>query len=190
MKISANSIKSGNILIYNDNLWIVTKNPEHTKPGKGNAYIKLELKNFKTKVKTSVRFVSTDTVQRARLEQKEMLYLYCEGSNLILMDNETFEQIFIDKEILGDKFPLLEEDMIVTVEFHDNIPLTISLPLKMIVEIAETDPVIKGSTVTSSYKPAIMTNGMKIMLPSYLTIGEKVVINTDDLSFVERSKKT
>ena len=188
MKISANSIRAGNILVHNDDLWLVAKMPEHTKPGKGGAYVQVEMKNFKTGTKLNERFSSSDYVEKAELEQKDFQFLYFEDNNLVLMDSETFEQIYVNKDILGDKLPFLTENMVVSVEFYQEKPLSIKLPQTVTVIIEETEPVIKGSTVTSSYKPAILTNRIRVMVPSYIVTGEKIVIKTEDASFVERAK--
>lgn len=188
MKISANSIKAGNILIHNDELWSVSKMPEHVKPGKGPAYIQVEMKNLKTGTKLNTRFSSSDNVERAYLEQKEYQFLYSEDNNLIFMDTENFEQISINKNMMGDKLPFLTDNMMVKLEFYQDTPISVSLPQTIIAEVVETDPVIKGSTVTSSYKPAILNNGIRVMVPSYLVIGEKIVVKTEDASFVERAK--
>ncbi len=188
MKITANSIKAGNILVHNDDLWVVSKNPEHTKPGKGPAYIQVEMKNLKSGTKLNTRFSSSDWIERAQLEQKEFQFLYFEGNNMILMDTENFEQMALNKDIAGDKAAFLTDNMLVKVEFHQESPLSIELPQTIIAEVVETSPVIKGATVTSSYKPAILANGVKVMVPSYLCTGEKIVVKTEDSSFVERAK--
>lgn len=188
MKISANDIKSGTILDYNGELWLVTKNPEHTKPGKGPAYIQVEMKNIKTGTKLNTRFSSTESLERAFLEGKDMQFLYKEDGKYIFMDQESFEQIELKAELFGDKLPLLENEMIIKVEFYQDAAITVKFPTNMIVEVEQTDPVIKGSTVTSSYKPAILTNGIRVMVPPYLNTGEKIVIKTEDLTFVERAK--
>lgn len=188
MRISANDIKSGNILDFEGALWIVAKNPEHTKPGKGGAYVQVEMKNLKTGNKLNKRFSSTESVEKAFLESKKMQFLYMEDKFLIFMDPESFEQMSLDKELLAEKLPLLQDGMEVNIDFYQESPLSVRLPANLVVEIEQTDPVIKGATVTSSYKPAILTNGLRIMVPPYLTSGEKVVIKTEDLTFVERAK--
>ena len=188
MRISANDIKIGNVLDYNGELWSVIKNPDHTKPGKGGAYVQVEMKNLRTGNKLNQRFSSTDSVKKAFLERQTMQYLYSEENHLVFMDPESFEQKMIDKNLLKDRLPFLTDAMNVDVEFYQDTPLNIKLPATVIVEISETDPVIKGSTVTSSYKPAILTNGIKIMVPPYLVTGEKIVVKTEDLTFVERAK--
>lgn len=188
MKISANSIRVGNILVHNNDLWVVSKPPEHTKPGKGGAYVQVEMKNLKAGTKTNERFSSSDYVEKAHLEQKDMQFLYIEEPNLILMDNETFEQVAINKKILGDKSAFLTDNMILTIEYFEDTPLSANLPATIIAEIAETEPVIKGAAVTSSYKPTILTNGVKVMVPSYLVTGDRIVVKTEDASYVERAK--
>ncbi|GAB4162501.1 MAG: elongation factor P [Rickettsiaceae bacterium] len=188
MRISANDIKAGNVLDYEGELWLVAKNPDHTKPGKGGAYVQVEMKNLRTGNKLNQRFSSVESVEKAYLELKEMQFLYIEDKNLVLMDPESFEQLMIDKDMLGEKLPFLTDGMNVMVEFYQEKALSIKLPPTVVVEVEQTDPVIKGSTVTSSYKPAILTNGLRVMVPPYLVSGEKIVVKTDDLSFVERAK--
>lgn len=188
MKITATTIRAGNILVFKDDLWSVSKQPEHVKPGKGPAYIQVEMKNLKTGSKLNERFNSSDYVERAHLEQKQHQYLYSEGDNLVLMDMESYEQIQVPGTILGDKLPLLSDNMMIVVEFFEETPLNVELPSTVILEIAETEPHIKGATATSSYKPAIMENGLKVMVPPYLSHGEKIVVKTEDLTFVERAK--
>lgn len=189
MKITATTIRSGNILLYEGELWVVSKQPEHTKPGKGPAYMQVEMKNIRTGTKINNRFSSSDYVERAQLEQREFQYLYAEGDNLVLMDLENFEQIHISKNIAEDKLPFLSDNMKVTLEFYEENPLNMTLPATVILTIEQTDPVIKGATATASYKPAIMNNGVRVMVPPYLVTGEDIVVKTEDSSFVERAKK-
>jgi elongation factor P len=188
MKIVANSIRQGNVLVYRDDLWIVSKTPEHTKPGKGPAYIQVEMKNIKTGTKLNERLSSSDTVERASLEKKTFTYLYMEGDKVVLMDDETFDQIYVSQEVVGDKMPFLADGMKIEVEFYEEQIIGIELPTSVILEVVETDPVIKGATATSSYKPAIVSNGIRVMVPPYLVTGEKIVVKTEDSTFVERAK--
>ncbi|MGX6960226.1 MAG: elongation factor P [Rickettsia endosymbiont of Pentastiridius leporinus] len=188
MKISANSIRTGNILVYNNDLWIVSKTPDHTQPGKGGAYVQVEMKNLKTGTKRNERFSSSDHLEKAELEQKDYQFLYFEGDNLVLMDTENYDQINIDKEILGEKLPFLTENMVVKVEFYNERPLSIELPATVTLEITQTDPVIKGATATASPKFAILENGIKVKVPQYLETGEKIVVKTEDSTYVERAK--
>lgn len=188
MKISANSIRAGNILVHNNELWVVAKTPSHTQPGKGGAYVQVEMKNLKTGNKLNHRFSSSDNVERAHLEQKDYQYLYPEGDNLVFMDNENFEQIYLNKNILDEKLPFLLENMNVKIEFYQEEALNIELPQTVILEIVETEPVIKGATASATYKPAILENGVKVMVPAYIESGQKIVVKTEDISFVERAK--
>lgn len=188
MKISSNSVRAGHILVHNGELYIVAKQPEHTKPGKGGAYVQIEMKNLKTGNKLNERFIAGTYLDRAQLEQKEFQFLYPEDDKLVMMDLESFEQVYLDKSLVGDALPFLSDNMIVTVESFEEKPLAIYLPSTVILEITETDPVIKGATATSSYKPAIMSNGVRVMVPPYLVTGEKIVVKTEDSSFVERAK--
>ncbi|MBP7190692.1 MAG: elongation factor P [Rickettsiaceae bacterium] len=188
MKISSNSVRAGNVLVHNGELYIVAKQPEHTKPGKGGAYVQIEMKNIKTGNKLNERFIAGVYLERAQLEQKEFQYLYPEDNKLIMMDLGTYEQVPMEKSLVAEEILLLADNMIVTVEFHGEEPLSIHLPATVVAEIEETDPVIKGSTATASYKPAILAGGVRVMVPPYLTTGEKIVVKTEDCSFVERAK--
>lgn len=188
MKISANSVRAGNILIHAGDLFVVSKQPEHVKPGKGPAYVQVEMKSLKTGNKLNERFSSSDYLDRAQLDQKEYIYLYSEDKNLVLMDPETGDQTHLSEELAGENLPYLSDGMEITVESYEEKPLAIYLPATVIAEIVETDPVIKGSTATSSYKPAILANGLRVMVPPYLTTGERIVVKTEDSTFVERTK--
>lgn len=188
MKIVATTIRAGHKLVYKDELWVVTKQPEHVKPGKGPAYVQVEMKNLKTGGKLNERLNSSDYVERAQFEQKDHQYLYAEGDNLVMMDMESYEQIHIDPKMLGEKLPLLQDNMIIKLEFFEEKPIGVELPATVTLEIIETDPVIKGATATSSYKPAILEGDVKTSVPPYLVTGEKIVIKTEDCSFVERAK--
>lgn len=193
MEMSAISIRSGNILLYSDDnsapqLWIVAGTPKHTKPGKGGAYVQVEMKNILTGIKMNRRFSSSDTVVRAHLEQKPYQYLYEEGDTFVFMDNETFEQINLSKDILGESGVFLEPSMVVKVEFFEDRALSVDLPANVVCEIVETEPVIKGATATATYKPAILQNGIRVMVPQYIEQGQKIVVKTEDMSFVERAK--
>ena len=188
MEISANEIKNGTKLEYEGEVWVVIKNPVHTKPGKGGAYVQVEMKGMFTGTKTNKRFSSTERFTRPYFEQQEMQYLYADDNKLVMMDPASFEQIMIDAEIMGDKLPFLEDGMSVKVEFYKEKPVFIVLPTNVVLEIVETEPVIKGATVTSSFKPAILSNGLKVSVPPYLVVGEKIVVRTEDTTFVERAK--
>lgn len=188
MKINANSIRAGYVLELNGRLYMVSKTPDHTMPGKGGAFVQVEMKDIQTGTKISERFRSNDSVERAKLEQKDFQYLFTEGTQLNLMDNTSFEQITVNKDLLGDKIAYLQDDMIITVEFHEETPLKITLPETVVLTIAEADAVIKGQTATSSYKPAMLENGIRIMVPPFIDAGTKVVVRTEDDTYIERYK--
>ena len=186
-KISGVEIRPGNILEYNGKLWAVLK-IQHTQPGKGGAYMQVEMKDVVNGTKTNERFRSADTVERVRLDQKDFLYLYAEGDDLVLMDQESYEQIHIKKEFVGDAIQFLQDNMEVKVEMYDDRPLTISLPDDVVLTVSETEPVVKGQTVSSSYKPAIMDNGARVMVPPFISSGDKIKVSTADASYIERVK--
>ena len=188
MKVSANSLRAGNVLVHNGDLWVVSKQPEHVKPGKGPAYVQVEMKNLKSGTKLNERFSSSDYLEKAQLEQREYQFLYFEDNFAVLMDQNSFEQITVPNGIFEDKLPFLKDQMLITLELHDEKPLSATFPNTVVLEITETEPVIKGATVTSSYKPAILENGVRVLVPSYIQHGEKIVVKVEDASFVERAK--
>lgn len=188
MRINANSIRAGHVLEYNGKLCVVSKTPEHTMPGKGGAYVQVEMKDLKTGTKFNERFRSSEDVEKVRLDQKECKYLYSDDEFLYLLDNESFEQIQINKDMIGDKIAYLQEDMNIDVEFHEGNALKVALPDSVILEIKETEPVVKGQTAASSYKPAILENGIRIMVPPFVDAGTKVIVKTEDNTYVERAK--
>ncbi len=188
MKIQGNEIKPGNVLKHKDQLWVVTK-VEHVKPGKGGAYAQVEMKSVVGNTKLNERFRSSETVERVRLEQKDYQYLYEQGDMLVFMDMETYEQIELPKEFLGDRAAFLQDGMTVTVESHEGKPLGVQLPLHVTLEVVEAEPVVKGQTAASSYKPAVLENGVRIMVPPFISAGEKIVVNTQDLTYVKRASE-
>jgi elongation factor P len=187
MKISANDIRPGNVLEHKDRLWGVVKT-EHVKPGKGPAYQQVELKDLVEGTKLNERFRAAETVERVRLEEKEYQYLYEEGDQIHLMDQESFEQVAIDKQLLGDSLPFLQEGMMIMVQSYDDRSLMARLPDSTVLEVVEADPVVKGQTAAASYKPAILSNGVRIMVPPHIEAGTKVVVNIAESTYVERAK--
>lgn len=188
MKINANSIRLGTVLEHNNRLWVVIKNPEHTQPGKGGAYVQVEMKDLKTGTKLNERFSSSDSIEKVRLDEKDFQFLYFEDDKITLMDSETFEQISIDKNVLGDQLPFLQDGMILRIELYNEEVITASVPEKIIASIAQTEPVIKGQTAASSFKPAILDNGVRIMVPPFINADDKVVVRTTDSTYIERAK--
>lgn len=186
MKISCNDIRPGNVLQHRDQLWVAVKT-SHVKPGKGPAYCQVELKNVVDGTKLNERFRSADTVERVRLEQKDYQFLYADGDMLVFMDTDTYEQLQLPRDFVGERSAFLQDGMTVTVESHEGKPIGIALPDHVTLEVVEAEPVVKGQTAASSYKPAILANGVRVMVPPFIGVGEKVVIDTNDLTYVRRS---
>ena len=187
MKVNAITLRSGNVIEYNDKLWVVVKN-DIQQPGKGAAVAQVELRDLRSGNKDNVRFRTQETIERVRLEQDDYQYLYAEGDDYVLMHQESFEQITLNNELIGPQAAYLAEGMVVEVETYEGEPLGVRLPDTVIVEIAEADPVVKGQTATTSYKPAVLTNGERIMVPPHIESGTRVVIKTEDGTYVERAK--
>lgn len=187
MKIDAGSIRVGNLLEYEKNLWVVLKTM-HTQPGKGGAYMQVEMKDIVNGTKNNVRFRTADTVEKVRLDQKTYQYLFMEGEDVTLMDNETYEQISIAQDLFGDQLKFLQDNMEITVELYDDKPISVLLPETLVVKVKECEPVVKGQTAASSYKPAILENDVRIMVPPFIEAGEKVLIRTADIEYLERAK--
>jgi elongation factor P len=187
MKQQANLIRAGQVLEHDGNRWTVLKQQIIT-PGKGGAFIQVEMRNLKTGNKTNERWRTADTVERLQTEQKVYTYSYTDGDNLVLMDPETFEQAMIPSDILGEKVAFLQDNMEVEVDLVEGDPVAINLPVSVVLQIVEADPVTKGQTATSSYKPAKLENGLKCMVPPFIESGERIVVRTDDITYVERFK--
>lgn len=187
MKINGNQIKPGNVLEHNGTLWAVVKT-DHVKPGKGGAFAQVEMKNLMNGTKLNERFRATELVEKVRLEQKDFQFLYEQGDQLVFMDEETYEQLELQKEFVGDRAAFLQDGMKVTVELHEEKPIGISLPDYVTLEISECEPVIKGQTATSSYKPAILENGVRCMVPPFVGVGERIVVDTTEIIYVRRAE--
>ncbi|MEM8988654.1 MAG: elongation factor P [Pseudomonadota bacterium] len=186
MKINGNEIRPGNVIQHNGELWAAVKT-QAVKPGKGPAYNQVELKNILTGSKLNERFRASETVERVRLEQKDHTYLYAEGDMLVFMDAENYEQISISKDMLGDRAAFLQDNMSVIVESHEGKPIGVNLPEHVTLEILETEPTVKGQTAASSYKPSIVDNGLRVMVPPYMSAGERIIVNTETLEYVKRA---
>ncbi len=187
MKIDAISIRVGNVLVYEGKLWVVLKTM-HTQPGKGGAYMQIEMKEIKGGTKTNVRFRSSESVEKAHLETASYQFLYIDGDDIAVMDNTSFEQMSIPKEMLGDQLPFLQDGMQLIIELHDISPVTVKLPDTVVETIAECEAVIKGQTAASSYKPAVLSNGVRITVPPFIEIGDKVIVKVETQEYVERAK--
>ena len=187
MKILGNEIKPGMIIEHKDNLWSVLKT-QHVKPGKGGAFNQVELKGIKKGTKLNERFRSSDTVERAVLDEKKFSFLYEDENNCHFMDQTNFEQIQINKKLIGEKSKLLKENMEVNLQFHEDEPLSVDLPSSVELKIETTDAAIKGQTASSSYKPATLENGIKIMVPPFINADDKIVLDTRTLEYVKKVK--
>lgn len=185
-KINGNEIRPGNIIEHDGGLWVAVKTA-HVKPGKGGAFAQVELKNLRTGSKLNERFRSADTVERVRLEQKDQQFLYEQDSMLVFMDSETFEQIELPADLLGERRPFLQDGMTVTIEYYEEEALSVTLPEKVTCEIVETEPVVKGQTAANSFKPAVLDNGVRVMVPPFVGQGERIVVNTETFDYAERA---
>ena len=187
MKILGNEIKPGMIIEHKNDLWSVLK-AQHVKPGKGGAFNQLELKSVKRGTKLNERFRSSDTVERAILDDKKFNFLYEDENNCHFMDQINFEQIQINKSLLGEKNKLLKENMEVDVQFYNDEALSVELPSNVELKIESTDAAIKGQTASASYKPATLENGIKIMVPPFINSDDKIVLDTRTLEYVKKIK--
>ena len=187
MKQQANLIRAGQVLDHGGRRWTVLKQQIIT-PGKGGAFIQVEMRDLKTGNKTNERWRTADTVERLQTSEKEYTYSYTDGDNIVLMDQETYEQTLIPMGLLGDLAPFLQDNMEVTVDMVESDPVGIRLPPTVVLEVVEADPVVKGQTATSSYKPARLANGVKTSVPPFVESGERIVVRTEDASYVERAK--
>ncbi len=186
MKMNGNEIKPGNIIKHQDTLWVAVK-CNAVKPGKGGAFNQVELKNLLDGRKLNERFRAAETVERVRLDQKPHTYLYADGEMLVFMNSETYEQINLQSDFLGERAVYLTDGMEVELEFYEEKPISVALPEQIVLEVAETEPVVKGQTAANSYKPAILDNGVRTSVPPFIGVGEKLVINTEDGSYVKRA---
>jgi len=187
MKINGNSIKPGNIIEHQGKLWRAVKTM-HTQPGKGGAYLQVELKDIRTGTKLNERFRSSETVERVRLDEHEYQYLFADGDDYTFMEQETYEQITLNAELIGEPAVFLQEGMVVTVSSYEGSPISVSLPETVTMELVEADAVVKGQTASSSYKPGKLENGVRVMIPPHIAAGTRIVVNTADASYVERAK--
>ena len=187
MKILGNEIKPGMIIEHRNDLWSVLK-AQHVKPGKGGAFNQVELKSVKKGTKLNERFRSSDSVERAVLDEKKFNFLYEDENHCHFMDQTNFEQIAINKSLLGEKNKLLKENMAVNVHFYEDQALSVDLPSSVELTITNTDATIKGQTASSSYKPATLENGINIMVPPFINSGDKIILDTRTLEYIKKIK--
>ncbi|MEO3472792.1 elongation factor P [Roseomonas sp. CAU 1739] len=186
-KMQANQMRAGMVIEFEGQRYTIIKQNIMI-PGKGNAIIQVDMRNIKTGAKKDQRWRTADTVERLQTEDKEFTYSYTDGNNLVLMDPESFEQTMVPQDILGDRLPFLQENMTVNVKLIEGEAVSMDLPETIVLEVIEADPVVKGQTASSSYKPAVMSNGAKVMVPPFITAGEKIVVKTADGTYYERAK--
>ena len=187
MQVDANTIRKGHVVDYNGKLWAVLKS-EIMIPGKGAAVVQVEMRDVRTGIKTNVRFRTQETIERVQLMDHEMSFLFSDGDQYTFMDQTTFEQLVIPADVIGDPVVFLQEGMVCNVQTYEGAALSVDLPQTVVLEIVEADPVVKGQTASSSYKPAKLSNGVRIQVPPFIGVGTRVVVNTGDSSYIERSR--
>ncbi len=185
MKINATEIRVGMILEHKNDLWEVLKT-SHVKPGKGGAFAQVEMKSLMKNTKLNERFRSSETIEKAALEEVKFNYMYNDGDNYYFMNPETFEQININEKIIGSKSKILSENLEVTINFHNDHPLNITLPNQITCKIELTDVALKGQTVSSSYKPATLNNGINVQVPPFVESGDEIIIDTRTMEYVKK----
>ena len=188
MKIDGNEIKVGNILEINNKLWKVLKT-QHTQPGKGGAYIQAELKEIKEGTKMNSRFRSSETIEKAFLDEKKFQYLYSENENFFFMDQQTYEQLELGKDIISeDQSKYLIENNDVIIQFYNEKPVSLQVQEQVVLTVLETEGVVKGQTAASSYKPAVLEKGIKTTVPQFIEVNDKIVVSTIDDTYIEKAK--
>lgn len=185
-KINGNEIRPGYILEHNNALWVAVK-VDHVKPGKGGAFAQVEMKNLRNGSKLNERFRSADKVEKVRLDQKDQQFLYENDGMLVFMDTETYDQIELPSDILGERRPFLQDGMTIQIEYHESEALSASLPNKVTCTVEETEPVVKGQTAANSFKPAVLDNGIRIMVPPFIEQGQAIIVHTETLEYSERA---
>jgi len=187
MKVDGNNIRPGNVIEHKGGLWRAVR-IAHTQPGKGGAYLQVELKNLRDGTKLNERFRSSEKVTRASLEQRDFKFLFSDGGFFTFMDDITYEQIALSEEDVGEDAVFLQDGMQVRIEFHEDSPLGLALPDKVILEVVDTEPVLKGQTVSSSFKPATLENGLRVGVPPFVKQGDKIIVSTAEREYVSRAE--
>ncbi len=185
-KINGNEIRPGNVIEHDGGLWVAVK-ANSVKPGKGGAYNQVELKNLINGTKLNERFRSAETVEQVQLELKDFTFLYEQEEMLVFMDQESYEQLELQKDFVGDRAAFLQDGMKVTVQLYEERPIGIALPDQVVLTITEADPVVKGQTAASSYKPAILENGVRVLVPPFIEAGERILVDTNELTYLRRA---
>lgn len=188
MKINGNAVRPGNVIELRGSLWLALKT-QHTQPGKGGAYLQVELKDIRNGTKLNERFRASETVEKARLDEVEKQFLYAEGDTYTFMDPVTYDQVELSREFIGDAVDFLKDGMNVMVQYYEEDPLMVKLPDHVVMEVVEADAVVKGQTASSSYKPAKLENGRRILVPPHIEAGIKIVVGTEEGNYIERAKE-
>ena len=187
MKISGVEIRPGNIIEYEGGIWRAVKT-QHTQPGKGGAYMQVELKNLIDGRKNNIRFRSAETVERVRLDTKDFQFLFAEGDALTFMDKDTYDQVQLPRDLLGDAAAFLQDGMDVSMELYDERPISVQLPDQIEATVVDADAVVKGQTASSSYKPAVLDNGVRVMVPPFIGAGTRIVVDVYAQEYVRRAE--
>jgi elongation factor P len=187
LKVAASSLRKGSVLDIDGRLYVVLS-VENIHPGKGTPVTQLDMRRIADGVKVSERYRTTEQVERAFVDERPYAFLYEDGDGFHFMNPETYDQVAVPRDMVGESSAYLADGMLVTLSLHDGIPIALELPARATVEVVETEPVVKGQTASGSYKPAILANGLRTMVPTYLTPGTKIVVMTVDGSYVERAK--
>jgi elongation factor P len=187
MKLNGNAVKPGNVIEHNGRLWTAIK-VSHVKPGKGGAFAQIELRDIRDGTKLNERFRSSETVERVILDESECTFLYEDSNQLVFMNAKTFEQITINDNMVGDRAAFLQDGMAITMSSYDGDPISVELPDTVVMGVIEADAVVKGQTASSSYKPAILENGVRVMVPPHIETGSRIVVRPEDSTYVERAK--
>lgn len=185
-KISGNEIRPGYVIEHDGGLWVAVKT-NTVKPGKGGAYNQVELKNLINGTKLNERFRSAETVEQIRLDLKDFSFLYEQGDALVFMDTESYEQLELAKDFVGERAAFLQDGMMVTVQLYEERPIGISLPDQVTLTITEADPVVRGQTAASSYKPAVLENGIRVLVPPFISAGERIIVDTNEITYMRRA---
>ncbi len=187
MKVNANQLRKGNVVEVNGKLYVVHA-AQNIQPGKGTPVTQLELRGIIDGIKINERYRTTESVERVFIDERDHTFVFSEGDTFTFMDVETYEQVTMTRDQLGDSAQYLMENMPVSIKLYEGVPVSISIPQSVTLEVIETDPAFKGQTAASSYKPAKMSNGMRVMVPPHIGAGTRIVINTDDGAYIERAK--
>ena len=187
MKVAASSLRKGTVLDMDGKLYVVLS-VENIHPGKGTPVTQLDMRRISDGVKVSERYRTTEQVEKAFVDERDFNFLYSDGDGFHFMNPENYDQVTASAELVGDAASYLQDGMKVTLSIHDEIPIAIELPARAALEVIETEPSVKGQTASGSYKPAILSNGVRTMVPAYLTVGTRIVVMTADGSYVERAK--